>query len=127
MWKTIVPVVLGLVLFAADSHAVCGDVTGEGEISTSDALAVLRKSVGQQQNLTCDCGTGGVCAEDGNNDGCEGVDEMPACSDCCDESEDCQNACAAANAVSCDLDGLNEACAQQINEAGCGSVCCPGE
>jgi hypothetical protein len=126
MWNAI-PAALAAILLAGNAYAVCGDVTGEGEISTSDALAVLRASVGQQQNLTCDCDTGGVCAETGNNDGCEGVDEMAACSECCEESEDCDNACAAANAVSCEFDALNEACAEQINEAGCGSLCCPGE
>jgi hypothetical protein len=127
MWKAIISAALGVALAAGSAHAICGDVTGEGEISTSDALAVLRASVGQQQNLTCDCGTGGVCTEDGSNDGCEGVDENSACSTCCEQSNDCDDACAAANAVSCDFDALNEACAQQINEAGCGSVCCPGE
>jgi hypothetical protein len=126
MWKAIVPVVLGAMLLAGNAHAVCGDVTGEGQVSSSDALAVLRASVGHQQNLTCDC-SDGVCAETGNNDGCEAVDEMPACSECCEEAGDCENACAAANAVSCDFDVLNEACAEQINAAGCGAVCCPGE
>jgi hypothetical protein len=127
MWKAIIPVVLGFVLFSGNAHAVCGDVTGEGDVSTSDALAVLRAAVGQPQPLTCDCGPDRVCTEDGSNDGCEGVDQVPACSACCDESDDCQNACDAANALSCDLDALNEACAQQINEAGCGDECCPGE
>jgi hypothetical protein len=126
MWNAIVPVSLFVLLSAGSAYAVCGDVTGEGEISSSDALAVLRKAVGQSQNLTCDCGTG-VCAENGNNDGCEGVDENPTCSACCEESDDCDNACDAANAVSCNFDGLNEVCAEQINEAGCGAVCCPGE
>jgi hypothetical protein len=127
MWKTIVPLSLGVLLLAGNAHAVCGDVTGEGDVSSADALAVLRASVGQSANLTCDCGNGGVCAEDGNNDGCEGVDENSLCSSCCEESNDCDLACGAANAVSCELDGLNETCAEQINEAGCGSVCCPGE
>ena len=122
MWKTVVPISLGFLLMAGNAYAVCGDVTGEGEVSSSDALAVLRSAVGQPQTLTCDCGTGGVCAENGNNDGCEGVDENPLCSNCCEESGDCENACDAAMALSCNLDGLNETCAEQINEAGCGSV-----
>jgi hypothetical protein len=127
MWKSTIPFFLTMTLFSGTAHAVCGDVTGEGDVTSGDALAVLRAAVGQSQNLTCDCGTAGVCAEDGNNDACEGVDENSACDACCDESNDCQAACGAANAVSCESDGLNETCAEQINEAGCGSVCCPGE
>jgi hypothetical protein len=127
MWKAIVPALLLATVLATDAHAVCGDVTGEGEVSTSDALAVLRASVGRPQTLTCDCGPDRICAENGNNDGCEGVDEVPACSTCCEESDDCENACGAANALGCNLDSLNEACAQQINEAGCGDECCPAE
>lgn len=127
MWKTIAPISLGLLLLAGNAHAVCGDVTGEGEISTADALAVLRAAVGQPQNLTCDCDPAGICQENGNNDGCEGVDVNPLCSDCCEQSNDCDNACDAAMLVSCEIDGLNETCAEEINDAGCGAACCPGE
>jgi hypothetical protein len=129
MWKSlVVPFSLGILLAAGNAHAVCGDVTGEGEVSSADALAVLRSAVGQPQNLTCDCSTAGVCPETGgNNDACEAVDENSLCSDCCDESNDCQAACGAAMVVSCDSDGLNETCAEQLNQAGCGGVCCPGE
>jgi hypothetical protein len=45
---------LATVLAAAtDVHAVCGDVTGDGEKTTSDALAVLKSSVGQNVDLVC--------------------------------------------------------------------------
>src|SRR5689334_7903256 len=120
MWKTIAPLSLGLLLFAGSAHAVCGDVSGDGEVTSSDALAVLKKAVGQNQPLTCDCTTPGTCNEtNGNNDACEGVDVLSACSDCCDESNNCQAACGAAMAVSCNSDGLNDTCAEQVNEAGC--------
>jgi hypothetical protein len=44
----------------------CGDVDQSGSVATSDALRVLRSSVGQQVTLTCECdGEGsGTCAED---------------------------------------------------------------
>ena len=41
---------------AASAQAVCGDVTGDQEKTTSDALAVLRSAVGQQVALVCDEG-----------------------------------------------------------------------
>lgn len=42
---------------ASPAAAVCGDVSGDDEVTTSDALRVLRKSVGQSVPLTCDqCG-----------------------------------------------------------------------
>lgn len=42
------------VLFAAtDAFAVCGDVTGDGAKTATDALAVLRSSVGDPVELVC--------------------------------------------------------------------------
>jgi hypothetical protein len=116
-----------VVFCAGDAAAICGDVTGEGNVSTADALAVLRQAVGQPQSLQCDCGTGGVCPLTGNNDGCEGVDDLSACSACCIADDGCAAACAAAAAADCDNAGLNGECAEQINDADCGDVCCPGE
>ena len=128
MQKSILGMVFGLVLITAGTAgAVCGDVTGEGNVSTADALAVLRQAVGQPQNLQCDCGNGGVCSVTGNNDGCEGVDELSACSACCIADDDCAAACAPAAAADCDNAGLNGECAEEINNAGCGGDCCPGE
>jgi hypothetical protein len=51
-------VALSLFLLLATSgaaHAVCGDVTGDGERLASDALAVLRAAVGQSVPLECSC------------------------------------------------------------------------
>lgn len=46
--------VLALVLFtASDAVAVCGDVTGDGQKTATDALAVLRSSVGDPIELIC--------------------------------------------------------------------------
>jgi hypothetical protein len=43
-----------LVLFVAiDALAVCGDVTGDGAKTATDALAVLRSSVGDPIELVC--------------------------------------------------------------------------
>jgi hypothetical protein len=44
---------LGFSTNASGADYVCGDVNDNGAVSTSDALAVLRKSVGQQVNLIC--------------------------------------------------------------------------
>ena len=41
------------VLFSRTALAVCGDVTGDGQKSATDALAVLRSAVGQPVELTC--------------------------------------------------------------------------
>jgi hypothetical protein len=43
-------------LTASQAHAVCGDVNGDGNKTTSDALAVLRSAVGQPVNLQCESG-----------------------------------------------------------------------
>jgi hypothetical protein len=40
-------------LVARNAHAVCGDVTGDGKPTATDALAVLRVAVGQPSNLVC--------------------------------------------------------------------------
>lgn len=39
---------------ASVSHALCGDVSGDGKILTGDALRVLKASVGQNVSLICD-------------------------------------------------------------------------
>ncbi len=41
---------------------VCGDVDDSGSVGAPDALRVLRKAVGQNLTLVCECG--GTCAED---------------------------------------------------------------
>jgi hypothetical protein len=41
---------------AQGALAVCGDVTGDDQKTTTDALAVLRSAVGQNVNLVCDDG-----------------------------------------------------------------------
>jgi hypothetical protein len=55
--RTIAVFVLGAVLGAATGASAqdyeCGDVNDNGSVTTSDALAVLRKSVGQQVSLIC--------------------------------------------------------------------------
>lgn len=38
---------------AAGDEPVCGDVNDTGDVTSSDALNVLRKAVGQQVNLVC--------------------------------------------------------------------------
>ena len=44
-------------LTAQRSPAMCGDVTGDGKISSSDALSVLREAVGDHHAMMCDmCG-----------------------------------------------------------------------
>lgn len=43
-----------LCVSAATSHAICGDVSGDGQVRAADALRVLRASVGQSVNLVCD-------------------------------------------------------------------------
>ena len=46
--------ILGLALSGPTSaFALCGDVTGDGKRTPTDALAVLRSSVGQTVNLQC--------------------------------------------------------------------------
>lgn len=43
----------------------CGDVDDSGSLVSSDALRVLRKAVGQNVTLICECGDGGdTCADD---------------------------------------------------------------
>jgi len=46
-------VVLALSSTAEAAAPVCGDVTDDGEVLAGDALAVLRKAVGQQVELIC--------------------------------------------------------------------------
>lgn len=53
------PAILAVVSLAAAftvtcAHAECGDVNGDGSVTTADALRTLRKSVGQQVQMTCD-------------------------------------------------------------------------
>jgi hypothetical protein len=54
MSRTLISTVLLLTLFVAtDAGALCGDVTGDGQKSATDALAVLRSAVGDPVELTC--------------------------------------------------------------------------
>ena len=43
-----------ILLIAHEATAVCGDVTGDGAISASDALSVLRAAVGDHQPMMCE-------------------------------------------------------------------------
>ncbi len=60
------------ILVAADARAQvcsfvndCGDVDQSGAVVTTDAQRVLRKAVGQDVTLVCECSDGGnTCAED---------------------------------------------------------------
>ena len=59
--------ILGLILSliiglssSRDAQAVCGDVTGDGQRTASDALAVLRVAVGQPTDLVCTGGPSGL-------------------------------------------------------------------
>ncbi|HYB99353.1 MAG TPA: hypothetical protein VEC57_09525 [Candidatus Limnocylindrales bacterium] len=45
--------IIGAFAAASPAHARCGDVTGDDQVTTSDALAVLKESVGQNPDLTC--------------------------------------------------------------------------
>ena len=44
---------VALIVFPRTGYAVCGDVTGDDAVRTSDALAVLKSAVGQSIQLTC--------------------------------------------------------------------------
>lgn len=49
---------LSVSLSAATAHAVCGDVDGSGTVTVTDALRVLKKSVGQAVQMDCPiCGS----------------------------------------------------------------------
>ncbi len=52
-----------MLLPASKAHAVCGDVTGEGDITVTDALAVLKTAVSISVTLTCDTDQVGVCGD----------------------------------------------------------------
>jgi hypothetical protein len=39
---------------APHAHAICGDVTGDGQRGATDALAVLRAATGQDVDLVCE-------------------------------------------------------------------------
>lgn len=52
---SIVGFFLALNLAPARALAVCGDVTGDGNISASDALKVLNAGIGGAVDLTCSC------------------------------------------------------------------------
>jgi len=44
-----------IVLGANDAFAMCGDVTGDGRVSTTDALAVLHEAIGEHDGgMMCD-------------------------------------------------------------------------
>jgi hypothetical protein len=53
-----IALVLPLILSASsEANAVCGDVTGDGAVTSVDALKVLTEAVGLDAGLTCDGGT----------------------------------------------------------------------
>ena len=49
-----------LVLAAQHASAMCGDVTGDNRITSSDALSVLREAVGDDHPMMCDMCPGGT-------------------------------------------------------------------
>ena len=49
-----------IVLAAQHASAMCGDVTGDGHVSSSDALSVLREAVGDHHSMMCDMCPGGT-------------------------------------------------------------------
>jgi hypothetical protein len=58
--KSMLPAMLFAILSvgagaARAQDAVCGDVNDSGSVNASDSLLVLRKGVGQDVDLTCDC------------------------------------------------------------------------
>jgi hypothetical protein len=58
-------VLLSIVLGAGSAGAqpICGDVNDSGDVTTTDALSVLRAAVGQPVDLTCDA-CGSLCPGD---------------------------------------------------------------
>jgi Divergent InlB B-repeat domain len=57
--SVLIPLILGLVIAvgATRASAMCGDVTGDGRVSSSDALSVLRAAVGDHHAMMCEpCG-----------------------------------------------------------------------
>ncbi len=56
---------------AHDADAVCGDVTGDGQPTATDALAVLRAATGQTVNLICEDGSGPPELRFFNDFGCQ--------------------------------------------------------
>src|SRR5512144_2434051 len=49
-----------LLLAAQHASAMCGDVTGDNRITSSDALSVLREAVGDDHPMMCDMCPGGT-------------------------------------------------------------------
>ena len=48
-------IVAAIVLGAHQASAMCGDVTGDGRVSTTDALSVLNEAIGQHHDgMMCD-------------------------------------------------------------------------
>jgi hypothetical protein len=52
------------IAFAGNARALCGDVSGDGQQTATDALMVLNVAVGQVLALNCTCGSCGT-SEDG--------------------------------------------------------------
>jgi hypothetical protein len=52
------------IAFAGNAIALCGDVSGDGQQTATDALMVLNVAVGQVRALNCTCGSCGT-SEDG--------------------------------------------------------------
>jgi hypothetical protein len=88
----------------------CGDVDDSGGVVTTDALFVLRKAVGQNPNLVCECGGGGTCES-----------ELEDCQDdleVCESQPNCGNGSLEGDEV-CDVGTLNGLdCTSFGNEGG---------
>ena len=51
---------LAAVAFATNAWALCGDVSGDGQQSATDALMVLNVAFGQSIAIDCSCGECGT-------------------------------------------------------------------
>jgi len=63
MSKRVLSLVLSAILIslgAQQALAMCGDVTGDGMVTSSDALSVLREAVGEHHTMMCDMCPGGT-------------------------------------------------------------------
>jgi hypothetical protein len=49
----IVSGIASILISCGTAHAECGDVTGDGDVTTQDALRTLRRSVGQSVAMDC--------------------------------------------------------------------------
>jgi hypothetical protein len=55
--RTIAGIAIFILSTSTQTLAVCGDVTGDSQVKTADALRVLRASVGQNVQMICDLDT----------------------------------------------------------------------